>query len=187
MTTLQFQPVRTGLSLAVVAVLSGLPGVAAQTTPKAPRPASRTAAPAADPAGTQTVETKHLTISTSATAAAGGRATLFVDITPRPKMHVYSPEQKDYIPVAVKVTADDAAFKALPVRYPAAETYFFKPLNETHKVYTKPFRVQQPITLTGKAAAPLTIKGSVRYQACDDAICYMPQEVPVSWTVAVKR
>ncbi len=27
-----------------------------------------------------------------------------------------------------------------------------------------------------------TIRGTLRYQACDDRICYIPQEVPLQWT-----
>ena len=30
---------------------------------------------------------------------------------------------------------------------------------------------------------PLTIKGTLRYQACDDKVCFRPTNVPVEWTV----
>jgi hypothetical protein len=33
------------------------------------------------------------------------------------------------------------------------------------------------------AGAALTISGSLRYQACDDKVCYQPVSVPLSWTV----
>ena len=134
-------------------------------------------------------ETKHLKISASArpvSAAPGAAVSLFVDVAPKPKMHVYAPDQKDYIPIALKLTPDESVFKAPPAQYPKAETYFFAPLKETQRVYSKPFRITQPVTLTSKAAGSVTINGRVRYQACDDAICYVPQEVPVSWTIAVK-
>jgi hypothetical protein len=46
--------------------------------------------------------------------------------------------------------------------------------------------VTQPIILTGDVGRePLTITGTVRYQACDDAICYVPQTVAVKWIVPV--
>jgi hypothetical protein len=134
------------------------------------------------------VETRHLTVATSvkATEGTGGRVTLLADVTPKPKMHVYAPDQKDYIPITLKLVPDEA-IREQPVQYPKAEKYFFEPLNETQLVYSKPFRIVQPVTLARTANGAVTIKGTLRYQACDDAICYVPQNVPVSWTVAMKR
>ena len=135
-------------------------------------------------------DTKHLTISASTSAksaAPGGKVSLFVDVAPKPKMHVYAPDQKDYIPVSLTLKAADGV-RAEPIQFPAAETYFFAPLKETQQVYSKKFRIVQPVTL-GKdlKGDAVTITGTVRYQACDDAICYVPQNVPVSWTIALKR
>ncbi len=36
------------------------------------------------------------------------------------------------------------------------------------------------------AEGKLVIGGSFRYQACDDAVCYPPETVPVSWTLQVE-
>ncbi len=36
------------------------------------------------------------------------------------------------------------------------------------------------------AGATLTIKGTLTYQACDDAICYLPVHLPLAWTVPLK-
>jgi len=74
--------------------------------------------------------------------------------------------------------------------YPAAESYHFEPLDETVPVYVEPFRIVQEITipmspeiaaLAGEPDARLTIEGTLEYQACDDEICYLPVDVPVSW------
>jgi hypothetical protein len=27
------------------------------------------------------------------------------------------------------------------------------------------------------------VEGTLRYQACDDRVCYVPQELPVKWTL----
>ena len=44
------------------------------------------------------IETAHLSILTSAGAVArGGKVTLQIDVTPKPKMHVYAPGQEGYI------------------------------------------------------------------------------------------
>jgi Disulphide bond corrector protein DsbC len=134
------------------------------------------------------IDTKHLTIITStsaATVAPGERLSLYVDVSPKPKMHVYAPDQTDYIPIELKV--EPASFKGQAIQYPAAEQFFFAPLKETQRVYSKPFRITLPITLAQNITGPLTVKGTVRYQACDDAICYLPLTVGVNWKVAVKK
>jgi len=140
------------------------------------------------PADPSRTETKHLTITTStsaAPAAAGGKLSLYADVVPKPKMHVYSPDQTDYIPIALTIAAGPS-FRLQPIRYPAAESFFFAPLNETQRVYSRPFRIEQPLIVGRDAPASLVVKGTIRYQACDDAICYLPQTIPVTWKVAVK-
>ena len=56
-------------------------------------------------------------------------------------------------------------------------------MNETQLVYSKPFRIVEDLTLTGPivTVSPLVVKGSLRYQACDDRVCYLPQTVPLTW------
>jgi DsbC/DsbD-like thiol-disulfide interchange protein len=144
------------------------------------------AVPAAEP-----VTTKHLTIATSAsqeTVAPGARVALHVDITPKPAMHVYAPGQKDYIPVSVTL-ADNAAVKPATITFPTPEKREVKELGETQLVYSKPFRIVQNIAIAkspSPKAGPLTVKGTVKYQACDESICYAPITVPVAWTLTVK-
>jgi hypothetical protein len=153
---------------------------------------------APQPAAQPQSETPHLTITTSAAAprvAPGARLSLYVDVVPKPKMHVYAPEQKEYIPIRLTLAVDDDTFRASTPKFPKPEKYFFKPLKETQLVFSKPFRIVQEITVAATSAlrararadgASLTIAGIVRYQACDDAICYVPREVPVSWVVGLR-
>ena len=127
-------------------------------------------------------ETKHLTIATSSTAAAAGkRVSLLVDVTPKPKMHVYAPGQDGYITISLTLEPNPA-FTAGKPKYPAGEKILMEALKETQIVYAKPFRIAQDVTLKGMPG-PLTIKGTMRYQACDDTICYLPINVPVQWTI----
>jgi DsbC/DsbD-like thiol-disulfide interchange protein len=128
-------------------------------------------------------ETPHLQLKTSAKPAAGRKVTLQIDVTPKPKMHVYAPGQDGYIPIQLTLTPNPA-FSAARAKYPDGEKYVMPAINETQLVYAKPFTITEEITLT--AAATVTVKGSVRYQACDDAICYLPKTVPVEWTVSAK-
>ena len=133
-------------------------------------------------------ETRHLTIATSSSApvvAPGKRVSLLADVTPKPKMHVYAPGQDGYI--AISLTLEPSPmFTAGKVKYPAGEKILMPILKETQIVYAKPFRIAQEISLRPAAApgsAPVTVKGTIRYQACDDTICYLPTNVPVQWTI----
>ena len=145
--------------------------------------------------GSERQETPHLVLSTSAsdrTAAPGTRVSLLVDVAPKPRMHVYAPEQKELIPISLTLDSTEA-FRVNAAEYPKSEKYFFAPLKETQLVYSKPFRIVQDVTLAltpalrDRAAKrdTLTINGRLRYQACDDKVCYMPQELRVSWTIGL--
>ena len=140
--------------------------------------------------------TKHLTVATSAIPAAvapGARVSLVVDVAPKPTMHVYAPGQKDFIPVSLTLAANDA-IKAEIAQFPVAEKLEVKDLGETHLVYTKPFRIVQDVTIaksalatrSGTRSSTITVKGTLKYQACDTSICYAPVSVPVTWTLALQ-
>ena len=134
------------------------------------------------------IETAHLSMTTSTSAAAvaaGGKVTLWLDVTPRPKMHVYAPGQDGYIAITLTLDADSGV-TAAKAKYPAGEKYVMPALNETMLVYAGPFRIAQDVTIKPGAGGTRTIKGSVRYQACDDQICFLPKTVPVEWTVNVR-
>src|SRR3954470_12917291 len=78
-------------------------------------------------------ETKHLTVTTSATpetVAPGKRVTLAVDVAPKPKMHVYSPGQAGYIGITLTLDADPGVTPA-KAKYPAGEKIYMPLLKET--------------------------------------------------------
>jgi DsbC/DsbD-like thiol-disulfide interchange protein len=147
------------------------------------------------PAAPANLEGGQLTATlgvSDATVPPGGRVTLIVDLKPKPKMHVYAPGQAGYIPVTLTLdpTLD---YKAQPAKFPAPGTYLFAPLKETVKVYDKPIRVTQEITLglsqdlrrRATAKDTLVITGSLAYQACDDKVCYRSETLPLSWSLAL--
>jgi hypothetical protein len=137
--------------------------------------------------------TPHLTTATSAspTAAAparpGSTIKLFVDVIPDAKIHVYAPGAKDYLPIAVEI-APAAGVTVGKLTYPKAQDLYFEPLNEHVPVFSAPFRLVQDVTI-GRAVKPgqsLTLTGVLKYQACDDKICFNPVSAPLSWTVTLK-
>lgn len=66
-------------------------------------------------------------------------------------------------------------------------------MNEHVAVYQKPFRLVQDVMIDPspqrmaalKDVTSLTITATLDYQACDDKVCFIPQSVPLSWTVSL--
>jgi hypothetical protein len=137
--------------------------------------------------------TPHLTMATSASptsatpARPGSAIKLFVDVIPDPKVHVYAPGAKDYLPIALEIEPA-AGVTVGRLTYPKAQDLYFEPLKEHVPVFSAPFRLVQDIAI-GRAVKPgqsLTLTGVLKYQACDDTTCFNPVTAPVSWTIAVK-
>jgi hypothetical protein len=141
------------------------------------------------------VETPHLRLKASVSdtwAAPGERVSLVFDIEPKSRMHVYAPGNHTYQVVRASIETEPW-LRVHPMAYPASEIYLFKPLNERVEVYQKPFRLVQDVTVLATREAQqqlanssrITIGGRLEYQACDEKLCYMPQSIPISWTLAV--
>ena len=152
-------------------------------------------APGAAPPGTTEVAGRHAALRLGASdrvAAPGHRLTLFVDVAPAPGAHVYAPGQTGYIPVALTLdaSADDTASPAV---YPASTPFVFAPLKETVRVYARPFRIAEDVTLAltpsmrqrATAGDTLQIDGRFEYQACDARVCFPPETLPLHWTVTL--
>ena len=135
--------------------------------------------------------TNHLRLSTWASdevVRAENRVALVLDVYLNPKMHVYAPGVEGYIPIAWEIT-DAAGLRPFPPAYPDPELLHLPAIEEIVPVYNGSFRLMADVLL-GKAddLAALTnelgevvIQGSFRYQACDDKLCYLPEEVPLEW------
>jgi hypothetical protein len=130
----------------------------------------------------------QLTFATSPSAAVarpGQTVKLFVDVTPRPKMHVYAPGAKDYLPIVLELNSPGV--RAGKLTYPASQDWYFEPTKEHVPVFQSPFRLTQDITIDANARpGMLYVTGVLKYQACDDTICYNPVTAPVSWTLSVR-
>jgi DsbC/DsbD-like thiol-disulfide interchange protein len=132
---------------------------------------------------------QHATFATSASAAhiaAGGEISLWLDVTPKPAVHVYGPGAKGYLPIALTILPSPG-FKAGRPVYPRPQVVFFPALNERTPVYSQAFRIAQPVSVSRGVTSGevLTATGVVDYQACDDSLCYPPSKVLVSWTIRV--
>jgi hypothetical protein len=131
---------------------------------------------------------QHVTVTTTASraeAAPGSTLLLYVDVTPKPNIKVYAPGAKDYLPVTLKLTALPGVTVRAP-KFPDSETLFFEELKERVPVYQKPFRIADEIAIDRSVkGTALTLEGTLEYQSCDNATCYPPMTIPVSWTLAL--
>lgn len=119
----------------------------------------------------------------------GQRVALVLDLQLKPGMHVYAPGVQGYIPIDWKIKESDVA-AAHEATFPKPEILFLKAIDERVPVFKDHVRVVRDITFGPdpkvKAAASadgtFAVEGTLRYQACDDRLCYLPQELPLKWT-----
>lgn len=141
----------------------------------------------------EAVPAKHLQIKTSSSdvdVATGQHIVLELAVDLPEKTHVYAPGVQHYIPVDWTI-ADGAGYHAGPVEYPAYRVIRLEVIHESVPVFLGRFRLMRTVTIGDAAelrpilenSGALVIEGSFRYQACDAVECYLPETVPVKWTL----
>jgi hypothetical protein len=143
-------------------------------------------------AGRHEVIGKQLTAVASSSnyvVRGGQRVALVLEVELKPKMHVYAPGVEGYIPIAWKMK-ESPAFAVHDVMLPPSKMLHLPAINETVPVYQGKFRIERDITIAAEGKAKpvvdgegqFTVEGTLQYQACDDRMCYVPQELRVGWT-----
>jgi len=74
---------------------------------------------------------------------------------------------------------------------PGAKPFTFAPTAEAVKVYAEPFVIRADLVVASSSVVKnraakidvLTVVGAFEYQACDDAVCYRPETLPVEWKI----
>jgi hypothetical protein len=137
----------------------------------------------------QTSPYQHVTAAAGASApavAAGATVTLWADVTPRANIHVYAPGAKDFEPPKIVVAANKMVTAGKPV-FPAGVLTTLAGVSTRVPVYSKTFRVTQPITVAANApkGGAVIVAATLSYQACDDKVCYPPATLPLFWRIGV--
>ena len=132
------------------------------------------------------IETPHLTLTTQLAqdrARTGNRITIDFEIELPEKMHVYAPGVTGYLPLAV-VLDENPMIEIHETVFPEAEMLHLPAIGETVPVYHGTFSFRQEVTIGLRTRSPnVEITGKLRYQACDDEICYLSTDVPLSFNV----
>lgn len=133
---------------------------------------------------------QRVTVKVGASApdvAPGATVSLWVDVTPKDKIHVYAPGAKDFQPVTL-VVSPGKEFTAGKTLFPAGTPIVFPEVKEPVPAYSSTFRITQPVTAAKTLAhgSAMIVSASVNYQACDDRVCFPPATMPVFWRIGVK-
>lgn len=130
------------------------------------------------------LQTRHLRAQVVGESRVGadGVGSVTLAITPAPGMHIYAHDAEGYLPLRLDFEARPGLVGGSHA-YPASEISVFAPTGETSNVYTKPFRVTRGFTVKGQLreevrastdGVPITLV--LRYQACDDRVCYRAEQ-----------
>lgn len=122
----------------------------------------------------------------------GSRLRLMVDVDLAPDLHVYAPGVKGYIPIELKLEPA-AEFKLDEITYPKSKILYLPAIKEKVPVFGGKFRISQDLTVSANRGFSLSlregktiaVKGELKYQACDEKVCFMPVATPVTWEIHV--
>lgn len=117
-----------------------------------------------------------------------GTASLAFHVTNGYHINSNRPRSEFLIPTTLKVGADtDIVIGG--VNYPEGEdmSFAFAP-DEKLNVYTHDFEVGVIVRpLSGAQSGKYMLRGSLKYQACDNAACYPPKLLPISFEVRIVK
>ena len=121
-------------------------------------------------------------VRVSAVLAADGlifmqRVPLYVTIDLDAGRHVYrAPVPEGFIATEVSVTGPEALTIEAAV-YPSTRPFAVEGVREPFAVMDGPVRIAVPLMLTSEDLDVIAIEVTVRYQACDERQCFIPQTV----------
>ena len=107
---------------------------------------------------------------------AGGEAMVAVSLNIKPGFHAQShqPYDENLIPFTIRLEAHPALEIGLPI-YPPGKDEHYPALGRLN-VYTDTVTVAVPVKVKPDAPpGPVQIKGILRFQICDDKVCFLPE------------
>lgn len=129
-----------------------------------------------------------LTARPAEALAAGGKATLTLDVQLPAAIHVQSDKPRDPSLIATALTVTPpAGVTVTAIRYPKASELPQPGRPDPLAVFGPAFSIAVEIAVAADVeAGTLAIPASLRYQACDDRTCFAPARGQVTWSLDVK-
>lgn len=143
-----------------------------------------------------TVEAPHLQLTlaqSDRSVVPGSHASLIAEIQLPPDVHVYSPGVKGYKPIQLTIEASPE-IEPTSLAYPRSKILYLEAIKEHVPVFEGKFRIVQDVNVAasrdfigslGPEGRTITVRGDLKYQACDARVCYPPTSVPVKWVLRV--
>lgn len=119
--------------------------------------------------------------------AAGTSVSLALQVSLPPGLHVQSDAPRDPTLIPTVLTVEPPAGVTVDeILYPPAEDFEQAGMSEPLAVFGSEFTLGVKVSV-GRDVAPgdLVVPARLRYQACDDQMCFAPTTAEVSWTVRV--
>jgi hypothetical protein len=101
--------------------------------------------------------------------------------------HVQSnkPSEPTFIPTVLTL-APTAGVKIGTIRYPQGKSETVQGLSKPLSVYDEDFQITVLLNLDAHARLPMTVAGTLTYQACQGAQCYPPKKLKVEIPIGVE-
>lgn len=125
----------------------------------------------------------------SLAATAGQQTVAAVEVTVKRGYHVQANPVRNpaLIPIVLDMRPAEAVTPGAPI-YPLSKIMRLEGSDEDLVVYDGTFTIQLPLTVSREALpGPVTLSGTLRFQACDDKHCLFPVTAPVKLVIQVGR
>jgi thiol:disulfide interchange protein len=118
---------------------------------------------------------------------AGGTARAALEVRLPPQLHVQSNAPRDPALIPTELTfSPPAGVRATELVFPEATDFQQAGLPEPLAVFEHEFAIGVQFAVAeGTASGTIEIPGRLRYQACDDKVCFPPQTADVRWALTV--
>jgi cytochrome c biogenesis protein CcdA/thiol-disulfide isomerase/thioredoxin len=124
-------------------------------------------------------------LSAASAAPKGSQIKLALRVVLPEGLHAQSNKPKDESLIPTSLTFDPGTgITPTEVVFPPAQTFKLD-TGDTLLVFEREFVIGVAATIDGSAAGSVTLSGRLRYQPCNNLMCFRPVTTPVSWTVAV--
>ena len=148
------------------------------------------AALSAVPAGAYAIDVVTVVPPSLVGLKPGASTRIALQVVVKPGYHVQANpvENPSLIPITLKIDGAKDITVGEPI-YPTAKRLRLPGDNQDLVVYDGSFAIAFPLEVTRDATPgqTATLKGSLRYQACDDSHCLFPVTLPVALSIAIRE
>lgn len=111
-----------------------------------------------------------------------------IKVQVRQGYHVNSNTPADAYLIPTRLTWDAAPLAVSSIVYPKPQMQKFQFSAQPLSVFTGDFEIATTFTVPAKTAiGPAILSGKLRYQACNNTMCFPPKTVDVSLTVNIVK